>query len=93
MIDHAIYHAWLQAITTVVGVSMNAGMVVQVIRVLRRRSAADVSLFLPIILGVGCGVWLLWGIEAPDLPLIVVNSVSVVNYAAGFGVILRYRRR
>lgn len=92
MIDHASYHTTLQAVTVAVGIGMNAGMVTQVVRVIRRRSSDDVSLFLPFILGGGCIVWLLWGIEQLDPPLMVSNSISVVTYAISFGVILRYRR-
>ena len=62
---------------TVYGVVMALAPGLQVRRMLRERSAAGVSLGYAGVLWVGFGLWLAYGIDAGDLPLILANTVAL----------------
>jgi uncharacterized protein with PQ loop repeat len=62
---------------TVYGVVMALAPALQVRRMLRERSAAGVSLAYAGVLWVGFGLWLAYGIDAGDLPLILANTVAL----------------
>jgi MtN3 and saliva related transmembrane protein len=50
----------------------------QVVRCWRTRHARDISLWQPVILVAGMILWLWYGVELGDLPLIIGNIVSLM---------------
>ena len=64
----------------------------QVRRMLRERSAAGVSLGYAGVLWVGFALWLAYGIDAGDLPLILANAVALGATGAMILVARRVRR-
>ncbi|NTV98140.1 MAG: SemiSWEET transporter [Chlorobiaceae bacterium] len=50
----------------------------QVIRILRTRRTRDISLLWALSMTLGIGLWLLYGIEKNDPPMIAANSISLL---------------
>jgi len=67
----------IAGVVTVYGVLMALAPGLQVRRMLRERSAAGVSLAYAGVLWVGFALWLAYGIDAGDLPLILANTVAL----------------
>jgi MtN3 and saliva related transmembrane protein len=69
--------ALLALITTAYGVVAAASSLLEAARLLRSRSAEEISLaFLGVLLG-GYLIWLLYGISARDVPLIITDAVGL----------------
>jgi MtN3 and saliva related transmembrane protein len=82
----------IAAAVTVYGVVMALAPGLQVRRMLRERSAAGVSLAYAGVLWVGFALWLAYGIDAGDLPLILANTVALGATGAMILVARRVRR-
>lgn len=59
------------------GLITTLGYVPQVIKGYRSGKMEDISLFMPFLLMVGMGLWLIYGIILEDIPIILWNAVSV----------------
>jgi MtN3 and saliva related transmembrane protein len=75
------------------GVLMGLAPVLQIRRMLRERSSAQVSLGYFVILLTGFLLWIAYGASLRNLALIVPNSVALLVTAAVITVALRLRRR
>lgn len=69
----------IAVLATIAGVIMSLGYYPQAIKIIKRRSAKDVSpttymMFLP-----GIAIWLIYGISLKDFPLIIANSVALIG--------------
>ncbi|MFO1316327.1 MAG: SemiSWEET transporter [Burkholderiales bacterium] len=64
----------------------------QVVRIVRTRSAYDISWWLFGILAVGSALWLWYGIALSSLPLIATNVVTLTLQLAIFWLKWRYGR-
>ena len=80
----------LAAATTVVGVAMSLSYFVQIAKILKTKSAKDLSLIMFSVFCVGLTLWLLYGLAIKNVPLIIVNAVSVVGAYILLGLILKY---
>jgi uncharacterized protein with PQ loop repeat len=60
------------------GVMMAISPAMQIRRILQRRSSDDVSIGYWLILLVGFGLWVAYGISLPNLPLIIPNTLALV---------------
>jgi uncharacterized protein with PQ loop repeat len=58
------------------GVLMAISPLLQIRRMLQRRSSADVSIGYLAVIELGFGVWIAYGISIPNWALIVANSVA-----------------
>jgi len=68
----------LTIIGLVAGLITTMGFVPQVVKGYRSGRMEDVSLFMPIVLMLGMGLWLVYGILLNDLPIIFWNAVAIV---------------
>ena len=73
------------------GVIMGVSPVLQIRRIIRRRSSEDVSLSYFGVLLTGFILWLAYGIAIGDLVLIIPNSVAICIGIATIMVARRYR--
>jgi len=73
------------------GVLMAISPMLQIRRMLERRSSADVSLAYLGVLQVGFTLWIAYGISLGNLALIVPNSVAFLVGVATVIVAVRYR--
>lgn len=63
------------------GALTSAAAIPQVVRTYRTRQARDISIWQPVLLNVGMVLWLIYGLEIGDTPLIVANIFSIVCYS------------
>jgi MtN3 and saliva related transmembrane protein len=73
------------------GVLMAASPLLQLRRILERRSSADLSLSYLAVLMVGFALWLAYGISLANLAIVIPNLVALVVGLATILVALRYR--
>jgi MtN3 and saliva related transmembrane protein len=72
-------------------IAMALGPVLQIRRIVDQRSSRGVSISYFVVLLIGFGLWLAYGIAAANLALIVPNTVAAVVMAVTIGVAIRYR--
>ena len=77
----------------VAGALTTVAFVPQVVRILRTRSAYDISWWLFGILAAGSALWLWYGIRLESLPLIATNVVTLSLQLLIFWLKWRYGRR
>jgi MtN3 and saliva related transmembrane protein len=65
----------------------------QLVRVVRRRSARDVSLPTFLLFSIGVFLWLIYGIDIGSKPVIASNGVTLVLSVSILILKLRYDRR
>jgi MtN3 and saliva related transmembrane protein len=75
----------------VAGMLTTLAFLPQVLKVLRTRSAGDLSFGTFGILGTGVLLWLLYGILMRDLPIILANTLTLVLVLSLLVFMLRYR--
>jgi MtN3 and saliva related transmembrane protein len=64
----------------VAGAITSGAAIPQVVRTYRTKHARDLSIWQPLLLDVGMLLWLIYGIEIGDLPVILANAFSIVCY-------------
>ena len=63
----------------------------QIIRILRTKSAEDVSVFMIVILLAGIALWLAYGIATAKIPIIISNGVTFILVVILLLCKIRYR--
>jgi MtN3 and saliva related transmembrane protein len=74
----AIGPAWTERIGFAAAFCTTTAFVPQLVRVLRLRSARDISLPTFLLFSVGVFLWLIYGIYAKSKPVIASNTVTLV---------------
>jgi len=74
------------------GVVMAVSPVLQIRRMLDRRSSDDVSVAYLAVIDVGFLLWIAYGVSLPNLAIVVPNIVAFVVGLATILVALRFRR-
>ena len=74
------------------GALTTIAFVPQVLRILRTRSAHDISWLLFGILAVGSVLWLWYGVRVNSMPLMITNVVTLTLQLLIFGLKWRYGR-
>ena len=72
-------------------IAMALGPVLQIRRIVDQQSSRGVSISFFVVLLIGFGLWVAYGIAAANLALIVPNVVAGIVMATTIGVALRYR--
>lgn len=70
---------FLAMLATITGLVMSFGYYPQAIKILKRKSAKDVSLITYLIFTPGVIIWAIYGISMKNLPLILSNSMNLVG--------------
>lgn len=73
------------------GVLMAISPLLQIRRILDRRSSADVSIGYLAVLQVGFTLWVAYGLSLGNLAIVVPNSVAFAVGVATIGIAIRYR--
>jgi MtN3 and saliva related transmembrane protein len=68
----------IQVIGIVAGILTSVSLVPQLIKIIRKKKANDVALFMPIILLCGQILWIVYGVMKKDIPIIATNVFSVL---------------
>jgi len=83
----------VEAIGFVAAFCTTAAFVPQLVRVLRLRSAREISLPTFLMFSIGVFLWLLYGFEIGSKPVIASNSVTLVLSVSILVLKVRYDRR
>lgn len=75
------------------GLLTTVGFIPQIIKGYRTKHMGDVSLFMPILLGIGMFMWFTYGVYLNNMPIIVWNLVALTLNVTMIALILRYRGR
>jgi MtN3 and saliva related transmembrane protein len=81
------------ALGILAGFLTTIGFVPQIVKGYRSKSMGDLSLFMPILIGVGMFMWLIYGIWLESVPLILWNAIALVLNIVIIFLILRYSRK
>jgi MtN3 and saliva related transmembrane protein len=73
------------------GVMMAPSPILQLRRILERRSSADISIAYLAVLQVGFTLWMAYGIALGNVAIVVPNSVAFLVGAATIAIALRFR--
>jgi MtN3 and saliva related transmembrane protein len=73
------------------GVMMAISPVLQLRRILERRSSADISIAYLAVLQVGFTLWVAYGVSLGNVAITVPNSVAFLVGAATIAIALRFR--
>jgi MtN3 and saliva related transmembrane protein len=76
----------------IAGIFTSLSLLPQFIKILREKKAGDISLFFLIVLFVGLGMWIWYGVLRDDLPIILTNSFSLVVNGAIIVLGLKYKK-
>jgi uncharacterized protein with PQ loop repeat len=74
------------------GIAMAFAPVMQIVRIVRRRSSADVSIWMLLAYGLRSGSFCAWGLLSGDRPLWASSLVGSLVSLATAVVVLAYRR-
>jgi MtN3 and saliva related transmembrane protein len=69
----------LSSLATIFGTAMALANSVQAYKIFKRKSAKDISVIAYTILAIGAIIWVLYGIEITNLPLIISNSIGTAG--------------
>jgi len=82
---------WLM-LGVLAGFLTTIGFVPQIIKGYRTRRMEDVSLLMPMVLGSGMLLWLLYGLSLENLPIIIWNAIAFALNMGVVGLKLKYSR-
>ena len=82
----------LAILATILGILMSAANFPQTLKILKRKSCADVSLATYLMLLPGASIWFLYGVSLNNLPLIITNLVGVVSTVSVIMVYYVYKK-
>jgi len=72
--------AIIEILATVLGVITGLANVPQIVKIMKNRSAKDISIITNLIFVTSSVVWLLYGIQLANFPLIIANIIYVITY-------------
>jgi MtN3 and saliva related transmembrane protein len=75
------------------GVCTALSLLPQLVKLIRSKKAEDLSLFYLIILFVGLGLWIWYGILRQDVPIIATNVVSIAFNVTVMILGIRYKKK
>jgi MtN3 and saliva related transmembrane protein len=67
-----------QVIGIVAGTCTSISLVPQLIKTIKDKKAGEISWFMLVILMIGIGFWIWYGLIKKDLPIIITNAVSFI---------------
>ena len=82
-----------EIIGTVAAMCTTVSFVPQLVRVLRRKSAADISLGMFLFFSLGVFLWLVYGIRIHSLPVMEANAITLLLSVAILILKLHYDRQ
>lgn len=82
----------VQIVGIAAGVCTSVSLLPQLVKLIKRKKAEDLSLFYLIILLVGLGLWVWYGVMRDDMPIILTNSFSLALNVAIIILGVRFKR-
>lgn len=84
---------WTPIVGLVAGILTSSSMVPQVVKTIKEKKAADLSLFMLVVLMAGVATWVAYGVIRDDMPIIVTNSFSLLVNITMIILRLKYNRK
>jgi MtN3 and saliva related transmembrane protein len=75
------------------GICTSLSLLPQLIKLLKEKKAEDLSLFYLIILFVGIGLWIWYGILREDVPIIATNGFSLLLNGIVIVLGIKYKKK
>ncbi len=72
----------LSILATVAGISMSMSALFQSYKIFKRKSARDISIVTFLVLTIGNIIWILYGIEMNNFPILITNSIGFFGAAS-----------
>ncbi len=69
----------LSTLATIWGALIGVANFPQVIKIFKRRSAKDISIISVLIFFSGAIIWILYGIELQNIPILVMNGLAFIS--------------
>ncbi|HEX6334667.1 MAG TPA: SemiSWEET transporter [Flavisolibacter sp.] len=85
--------SWTQLIGLTAGILTATSMIPQVLKTWREKKAEDVSLVMLFVLQSGLALWIIYGIQREDYPIILTNCFSLLVNITMVVLRVRYKRR
>jgi MtN3 and saliva related transmembrane protein len=82
-----------QVIGLAAGVCTSAASIPQIVTTIKKKKATDVSPFMFVVLLAGNSLWVWYGIQKSDFPIIATNMVSVILDLVMLFLRFKYRRK
>ncbi|WP_207533438.1 SemiSWEET transporter [Desertivirga arenae] len=79
-----------QVIGIIAGILTSASTLPQLIKTIKKKEASDLSAYIFIMLIVGTGLWVYYGVLKDDIPIIATNSFSVLLNVIGLFLKFKY---
>ncbi len=81
-----------QIVGLVAGICTAISLLPQLIKLVKNKKAEDISLFYLLILFVGLGLWIWYGVLREDLPIIITNGFSLIVNGVIIVLGIRYKK-
>jgi MtN3 and saliva related transmembrane protein len=91
-IKRNVFESQAGIIGIVAGICTSISLLPQLVKLIRTKKADDISLFYLIILFIGLGFWIWYGVLRSDLPIIVTNSFSILVNGIIIVLGIRYKK-
>ena len=80
-------------LATIIGTALGLSYFIQIAKIFKTKSVDDLSIIMFSVFAMNATIWTIYGLLLNNLPLIIVNIVSVVGTYLVLGMILKYRKR
>lgn len=77
----------------IAGLFTTVGFLPQIVRGYNTKKMGDVSLYMPILLGIGMALWLCYGIVLDNVPIIFWNAVALMLNVIIIVMIVAFRKK
>jgi MtN3 and saliva related transmembrane protein len=81
-----------QIVGLAAGICTAISLLPQLIKLLKHKKAEDISLFYLVILFIGLGLWIWYGVLREDIPILVTNGFSLVINGIIIVLGIRYKK-
>lgn len=87
-----MFDNYIEIVGLAAGICTSISLLPQLFKLVRHKKAEDISLFYLVILFIGLGLWIWYGVLREDLPIIVTNGFSLVINGIVIVLGVRYKR-
>lgn len=87
-----MFDSYTEIVGLTAGVCTSISLLPQLIKIQKHKKADDISLFYLVILFIGLGLWIWYGILREDVPIMVTNGFSLVINGMIIVLGIRYKR-
>jgi MtN3 and saliva related transmembrane protein len=84
---------FIEILGLVAGICTSSSILPQLIKTVKKKKAEDVSVFMFIVMLTGNALWVYYGIDKSDLPIIATNILALALNIAMLVLKFKYRER